>query len=66
MYCWKKARSMSGYVYLRNFTIRRAPIGVVSVVVVEVATCVDIPCIVRIATIRTAQAHILRLAYILL
>ncbi len=47
-------------------TVGAAPIRVVRVVVVDVAARVDVPRIVRVATIRRPQAHILRLTYTLI
>ena len=44
-------------------TIRGETIRVAGVVVVDIARRIDIPRIIRIATISTPQTHVLRIAY---
>lgn len=50
--------------FISSGTIRGEAIRVVRVVVVDIAARVDVPRIVRVGTIRTAQTDILGLAYI--
>ena len=50
-------RSANGRYCVVDDTIRGAPITVISVVVVDIPCCVDIPYIVRIVTIARAQPH---------
>ena len=47
----------------RDGTIRGKAIRIASVVVVDIARCIDIPRIIRIATISTPQTNVLRSAY---
>ena len=47
----------------RDGTMRGKAIRIASVVVVDIAGCIDIPRIIRIATISTPQTNVLRSAY---